>query len=137
MLRNSICVSEEKIVENSTFSYVLVDDPAIMPVEDDPSGTTAYFPFSTRGGLMELIEKYKAKADGCQFAVVQTNSDGIKMMIIRGADRRSVVQDAAILVFGLFGIFLNTGTLLKESRYEYDDMVWHVLPYEYNQTVLI
>lgn len=137
MLKNSVHVSEGKIVENATFSYVYVDDPETMPVEDDPSGTTAYFPIRHKGGLEETMEWFNEHCKKCQFAAVQINPDGIHLMIVRGADRRSVAQDAAYMVLCLFGIFLDAETLLRESRYECDGTVWWVLPYEYNQTMLV
>lgn len=132
MLKNSVCVSEEKIVEKSTFSYVYVDDPETMPIEDDPSGTTVYFPVGVRDGLVETMREHSGIEKKCRFAVVQINSDGFCVMIVRGEDRRSVVQDAAVLVFGVFGIFLNTNILLETSKYECDGIVWRVLPYEFN-----
>lgn len=137
MLRNSISVSDEKVVEYSTFSYVYVDDPETMPVDESPSGTTVFFPIRTKEGLMGMIENYKAKTEGCRFAVVQTNPDGLHLMIVRGVDKLSAVQNAVYMVLFLFGEFLNAEVLLKESRYECDGIVWRVLPYEYNQTLLI
>lgn len=137
MLKNSVCISEGKIVENATFSYVYLDDPETMPVEDDPSGTTAYFPIRNKGGLEETMKWFKEKSEKCQYAALQTNPDGIQLMIVRGADRRSVAQDAAYMVLCLFGIFLDVETLLKESRYECDGTVLWVLPYEYKQNMEI